>query len=132
MKNRGYVFVYGTLKKGGYYSESFDERRVSSVPAVVKGTLYDLRSFPGLVLGGNSAVHGELHRYRDIVAVIRHMDGIEGHRGRGRKSNLYDKNVVEVETQDGKKVKAIVYTLNTQRVSTSGCDEVKNGTWELL
>ena len=56
------LFVYGTLRLGG----SNDIRRYGSGsrlvgPARVRGRLYDLGDYPGLVLGGPAWVMGELH-----------------------------------------------------------------------
>ena len=130
MKNHGYVFVYGSLKIGGHFSANFDKDRVSVTPAKVNGTLYKLR-WPGLVLGGEKPVHGELHLYREFRFVVKHMDYIEGYRKRNDDSNLYDKNVVEVETEEGKKVKATVYTLNTLKTSVEGCEIVDDGVWPI-
>lgn len=56
------LFVYGTLRIGA----SNDIGRYGSGsrlagPARVRGRLYDLGDFPGLVLGGSDWVTGELH-----------------------------------------------------------------------
>lgn len=56
------LFVYGTLRIGG----SNDIRRFGACsrllgPARVRGRLYDLGDYPGLVLGGSGWVSGELH-----------------------------------------------------------------------
>lgn len=130
MKNSGHVFVYGTLKKGGYYSHGFNKERVSVTPAkMVGGTMYNLGGFPGLVLGGNDIVNGELHLYKEFSKVVRRLDRIEGFRKQNYECNLYNKHVVEVETQDGRTVKAMVYTINTHRINLKGCEKVENGTW---
>lgn len=55
-------FVYGTLRIGGRN----DIRRYGpgsrlAGPAKVRGRLYDLGNYPGLVLGGSDWVTGELH-----------------------------------------------------------------------
>ncbi|MEM7792344.1 MAG: gamma-glutamylcyclotransferase family protein [Verrucomicrobiota bacterium] len=54
------VFVYGTLKPGGFYWPRFCEGKVSDVqPAKIRGSLYDLHvGYPGLVLGGENWVEG--------------------------------------------------------------------------
>jgi gamma-glutamylcyclotransferase (GGCT)/AIG2-like uncharacterized protein YtfP len=83
-------FVYGTLKEGGYYSHGFKEFRKKVVNATVKGTLYDLGSFPGMRLEGNNIVHGEVHEYADPEHVTARMDRIEGYAGPG-KNNFYER-----------------------------------------
>lgn len=76
----GLVFVYGTLRKG----EERDINRLIPPPAwmgtgSVVGRLYDLGSYPGLVLGDGTAslplVCGEV--YRITEALERQLDDIE-------------------------------------------------------
>lgn len=57
-----HVFVYGTLRKG----EERDITRLRPAPqwvgrAQVAGTLHHLGSYPGLVLGGQGMVQGEVY-----------------------------------------------------------------------
>ena len=58
-----HVFVYGTLCLG----EQRDINKLNPRPeyvgeANVRGTLYDLGTYPGIVLGGQCAVRGEVYR----------------------------------------------------------------------
>ena len=131
MKNTGWVFVYGSLKVGGYFSRAFDRQRKFAIPASVKGTLLNLSSFPGLILGGEKEVQGELHLYKDFHKVVREMDYIEGYRKRNDLGNLYHKQVINVKMDDYKTVRALVYTLNTDRISTFGCAIVESGEWPI-
>src|ERR1700709_2165292 len=80
-----HVFVYGTLRRGG----SNDIARFLPAPAYVAdariaGTLYDLGAYPGAVLGGAGAVHGEVYRITpalearlDILEEVKPDDGGE-------------------------------------------------------
>ena len=57
-----HVFVYGTLRKG----EERDINRLQPAPrwigrAQVAGTMHHLGSYPGLVLGGEGVVQGEVY-----------------------------------------------------------------------
>lgn len=75
------VFVYGTLKVGGFFAQGFNDDRKEVVPATVRATLYgdrDYRGYPMLKEGTN-VVHGELHTYDNIEDVIQRMDIIEGY-----------------------------------------------------
>lgn len=128
-KNVGHVFVYGSLKAGGFFSYGFDQLRLASVPATIRGTMYDLWAFPGVVLEGDGQIHGELHTYRHFSEVVQAFDYIEGYRRGNPESNLYLKKVVEVTTMDGHKKRAIVYTINTQRINLGRYDVVKDGKW---
>eukprot|EP01031_Cornospumella_fuschlensis_P004095 gene4095-5117_t len=58
-----HVFVYGTLCRG----EQRDINKLKPGPEYVgdtsvPGTLYDLGTYPGIVLGGQGAVRGEVYR----------------------------------------------------------------------
>lgn len=71
-----YVFVYGTLCRG----EQRDINNLYPHPqyvgeACVSGTLYDLGSYPGIVLGGQGTVRGEV--YRISSELERTLDEIE-------------------------------------------------------
>ncbi len=71
-----YVFVYGTLCRG----EQRDINRLKPPPAYVgeasvQGALYDLGTYPGIVLGGQGTVRGEV--YRISAELERLLDEIE-------------------------------------------------------
>ena len=71
-----YVFVYGTLRRG----ELRDINRLQPAPvfvgnAQIKGTLYDMGSYPGVRLGGAQWVQGEV--YQITPELERQLDEIE-------------------------------------------------------
>ena len=71
-----YVFVYGTLRKG----EERDINCLRPAPrwigrATVAGVMHHLGSYPGLVLGGEGTVHGEV--YAVEAELERVLDEIE-------------------------------------------------------
>jgi len=71
-----HVFVYGTLRRG----EERDINRLQPAPrwvgqASVAGTLHHLGSYPGLVLGGQALVRGEV--YEISLELERQLDEIE-------------------------------------------------------
>jgi gamma-glutamylcyclotransferase (GGCT)/AIG2-like uncharacterized protein YtfP len=74
------VFVYGTLKPGGRYWPEFCEGKVlDSVPAKIRGELYDLHlGYPGLVLQGDGWVQGYLHTFETEEHFLR-LDYLEGY-----------------------------------------------------
>lgn len=77
------VFVYGTLKVGYAFGRVFANQRVSaSVAAIRHARLYDLGSYPAMIINPafafNDVVEGEIHSYRDLDAVVERMDDIEG------------------------------------------------------
>ena len=128
--DKGYIFVYGTLKVGGYFSPPFNNKRLSTQPATVKGTLYDLGGFPGLSLEGSDVVHGELHLYKDFSLVLRHMDLIEGFSANRGRNNLYARQTFEVKTPNGKQL-AELYTINPMVVRRFG-KVLKSGAWPIV
>jgi gamma-glutamylcyclotransferase (GGCT)/AIG2-like uncharacterized protein YtfP len=76
MQKTLYVFVYGTLRRGG----SNDITRLQPSPrlagqASVAGLMYDLGPYPGLILGGPQTVYGEI--YQISAELERQLDVIE-------------------------------------------------------
>jgi gamma-glutamylcyclotransferase (GGCT)/AIG2-like uncharacterized protein YtfP len=122
------VFVYGTLKVGGKFAKNFDDVRVSVKPGTIKGTLFNIhKSFPGLVLEGDTEIAGEVHEYTNAKAVGRSLDRIEGYGGPDNKDNLYDKADIEVKTAEGTEI-CKVYVFAKE---TGNFDVITNGEWEL-
>jgi gamma-glutamylcyclotransferase (GGCT)/AIG2-like uncharacterized protein YtfP len=72
------VFVYGTLRPGEQGFVDLDLAGSVDVlgPARVAGVLYDLGDYPGVILGGNGPIHGELLGPRD-EAVLERLDSYE-------------------------------------------------------
>lgn len=71
-----YVFVYGTLRRGG----SNDITRLQPAPtwvgtASVEGVLYHLGAYPGLRLQGGGQVCGEVYRIPQALEAV--LDRIE-------------------------------------------------------
>jgi gamma-glutamylcyclotransferase (GGCT)/AIG2-like uncharacterized protein YtfP len=93
-----YVFVYGTLRRG----DVRDINRLSPAPrfvghASVNGTLYHLGSYPGIVLGGEGAVRGEVYA---ITQALEHLlDEIE--EVWPQQTGEYAKREVEVQMLPG-------------------------------
>ncbi len=109
-----HVFVYGTLRRGG----SNDINRLSPAPQYigmgeVRGTLYRIDWYPGLVLGGNEAeaVVGEVYRIAPALEAV--LDEIEcivpgDH-------SEYFKRQVAVSV-GGRAVLCLVYEISPERV----------------
>jgi len=126
---KGFVFVYGTLKVGGHFAQSFNHLRLSSIPAKAKGTMYEGSSwFPAVIFGGEKVVIGELHEYEQIDRVLRQLDYIEGYREEGSKHNLYNRRKVVVTTDEGKEVEAYSYEFNH---SVESLDIREDGIWPI-
>lgn len=76
-----YLYTYGTLRPG-------DKETVT-----VKGRLYDLGWFPGIILGGDDDVVCEKIEVKDWAAVDRY----EGYREDDKENSLY----IRVPHEDG-------------------------------
>ena len=71
-----HVFVYGTLRRG----EQRDINLLQPAPewvgqASLPGVLYDLGAYPGILLGGDGLVHGEVYRINPALEL--QLDEIE-------------------------------------------------------
>jgi gamma-glutamylcyclotransferase (GGCT)/AIG2-like uncharacterized protein YtfP len=99
--NIGYVFVYGSLKRGKplYLLEELVDLRLEVLPARVQGAvLYDLGPFPGMILQANGgAVLGEVHRFCHLKTVLGILDEVEEYHGEGDPNNLYRRVEHEAE-----------------------------------
>ena len=74
--HRRHVFVYGTLRRG----DVRDINQLQPAPvfvgmASVQGVLYDLGAYPGVLLGGEGMVTGEV--YAISAALEQALDTIE-------------------------------------------------------
>lgn len=121
------VWVYGTLKVGGKFSPRFDEKRLSSQPAIAMGTMYNITGwYPGVKFDGKNELQGEIHEYKDKEEVEHAFDSIEGCMG-DNPNNLYNK-VKITALVNGEPVECISYEFNR---SLDNAQVVESGFWEL-
>lgn len=123
-----HVFVYGTLRRGGRN----DINRLRPPPEYVgrgevRGTLYALGWYPGLVLGGEGAmaVTGEVYRITPALEAV--LDAIEGIE-EGPHSE-YFKREVPVAVGSGV-ISCLVYEINPAAVR--GRQPLPHGDWMLF
>jgi gamma-glutamylcyclotransferase (GGCT)/AIG2-like uncharacterized protein YtfP len=120
------VFVYGTLRRGG---ERAMERLFPDAHYVgvgcVRGALYDLGDYPGLVLdAGAGTVTGEL--YTVTPRLLADLDEYEGYRSDDPSACLYVRKRVDVEI-DGELRRCWLYTWN--RDTSAKRDRIPSGDW---
>ncbi|MFN4350209.1 MAG: gamma-glutamylcyclotransferase [Hylemonella sp.] len=118
-----HVFVYGTLRRG----EANDINRLQPAPrylgqARIGGVLYDLGSYPGLVLGGADQVLGEV--YAIDSELDRQLDVIE--EVAPVPSGEYARRHVEL-VLDGRPLRCLVYEIDPARVR--GRPRITAGDW---
>jgi gamma-glutamylcyclotransferase (GGCT)/AIG2-like uncharacterized protein YtfP len=118
-----YLFVYGTLRRGG----SNDIARFAPAPehvadASIAGTLYDLGSYPGAVLGGTAWVAGEIYAITpalearlDVLEEVKHDD-----------SGEYIKREVKVQA-GAEELMCLVYEIHPKRIV--GRPVIASGDW---
>jgi gamma-glutamylcyclotransferase (GGCT)/AIG2-like uncharacterized protein YtfP len=95
------LFVYGSLRPNEVASLLEDPDTDYLGQAEIYGTLHDLGWYPGVTLGGNSTVHGDLFRIKTDT-LSKRLDAYEGY------PSLFDRK--QTETTEGLPV--FVYTYN--------------------
>ncbi len=106
-----HLFVYGTLMRASRspYARLLSARAQFVGEAWARGRLYHLGRFPGAMFGDYaSKVHGELFLLRG-AALLAILDAYEGCGSQGSKSDLFYRDVVEVQPARGVKLTAWVY-----------------------
>lgn len=129
------VFVYGTLKVGGFFAEHFDKYRIHSFKATVYGSLYSVQNqFPAIILDldNGGIVHGEIHSYTNGEEVLALMDLIEGcevPEDGGSPTNLFNRSLTIADfDDDNAEVPVIIYTWNQ---AMNYLEKIDSGIWEL-
>jgi|APCry1669188970_1035186.scaffolds.fasta_scaffold02208_4 gamma-glutamylcyclotransferase (GGCT)/AIG2-like uncharacterized protein YtfP len=121
-------FVYGSLKKGGYFSHKFDSLRIESICAEIDGfNLFDLGDFP-CILPGKGKVIGELHTYIEPKLATMLMDTVERYNST-LNNGMYIRKRVSVKTINNEVFEANVYVFNCELPHYAKI--VKNGFWNI-
>lgn len=113
-----YLFVYGTLR-----SDSPKKSPVKNVlhlyaewwcKATIKGKLYEIDWYPGLVLSDNpdDIVLGEIFRITDEESLLARLDEYEGCTKDFPEPHEYSREKISVVTEDGETVEAWAYIYN--------------------
>jgi gamma-glutamylcyclotransferase (GGCT)/AIG2-like uncharacterized protein YtfP len=130
MKETGnYLFVYGTLldesnefgiylkENCGYYSKG-----------KFRGRLYDLVEYPGAILdkNGSNYVRGSILELKNVTEVLIQLDDYEGFGEDQEQPNLFIREMVEVDTDDGF-LSCWVYLYN---LPVEGCTWIDSGDYK--
>lgn len=111
------IFVYGTLRRGesnhGFLAGSVFLRAGRTEP---RFTLVSLGEYPAMLMGGETAVHGEVYAVdpRTLAA----LDALEEH------PDLYRRQTIHL--QDGTEVWAYLLP----KAQASGCPQIPSGDWQ--
>ena len=118
-----HVFVYGTLRAGGSNDIARFRPRPEHVgSAALAGTLYDLGTYPGAVLGGENVLRGEVYRITSEVETA--LDLLE--EVADDDSGEYRKREREVVV-NGHTVVCLVYEIHPARLA--GRPVIASGDW---
>ena len=130
-----HVFVYGTLRRGDVRDITLLKPEPSFVGfANVPGALYHLGSYPGVVLGGEVSVRGEI--YAITPALERLLDDIE--EVWPQQTGEYTKRVIQVSINEVSReswpefegqttLDCIIYEISPERVANQRL--IEGGDW---
>src|SRR5437762_3011489 len=107
------VFFYGTLMSGFQPSgrARIESELTSAGRGWIRAALFDLGIYPAAVPAADSRVWGEVHRMRDVGAVLKTLDEVEGFDPAEPDASLYRRVETSV-TLDGRVDTAWVYFYN--------------------
>ncbi|MEA2707857.1 MAG: putative glutamine amidotransferase [Phycisphaerales bacterium] len=124
-----YLFCYGTLlRDAAPKSLALLCRRLHRLcTASVTGQLYDLGSYPGLVLGGEDAttIRGEIVAVRSASDWLR-LDAYEGADSSQPDRSLFNRVRTMVTTDAGERVECWIYVYNRDLTHAARID---SGCW---
>jgi len=78
----------------------------------IAAALFDLGIYPAAIPAADSRVRGEVHRMRDVDAVLAALDEVEGYRPDEPDASLYRRVEATVTFEDGRTEQAWTYFYN--------------------
>jgi gamma-glutamylcyclotransferase (GGCT)/AIG2-like uncharacterized protein YtfP len=114
-----YLFVYGTLKRGGSRHWLLQDFPFLGRARAEGFALYDLGPFPAMVPDAG-VVYGEVYEVPEEI--LRDLDWVEG------VPVLYRRELIEVVFEDGFSVKAWAYIYNGD---VKGFPRIESGEWKV-
>jgi gamma-glutamylcyclotransferase (GGCT)/AIG2-like uncharacterized protein YtfP len=125
------LFAYGTLMTG-FSRHSFLGDALLEGRARIRGSLYHLGAYPGLVLDDGGWVAGELFRVPDLPARLPALDQEEWCDPADEARSLYVRRTVPVHGVGGAARAAWVYAYNERFGAASGRGpRVESGDWRV-
>jgi len=115
---RNYLFVYGTLKRGGVMHWLLQDFPFLGRAKAEDFMLYDLGPYPAMVYG-DGVVYGEVYEVSEEV--LQAIDWVEG------VPVLFRREFIEVVFEDGFSLKVWAYIYNG---SVKGFPRVESGEWK--
>jgi len=122
-EERELVFVYGALRRGAAHGWRMERGELVG-NGRVGGRLFAIDWYPGVVLGGEGEVLGEV--YGADERLRGELDEFEGIGKGGERGDEYARVRVGVGMEDGSEVEAWIYVY---RWGVEGREEVVSGDW---
>ena len=124
MRERFRLFVYGHLRRGqiGHQLLELEQRTEWLGAARVHGRLYGLGDYPGLILGGEDIVHGDVIGFDD-AALWAPLDAYEDYDPTQTETSEYRRIEVDLLGDGGR---AWVYVFNRP---VGGLIPIVSGVW---
>ena len=123
-------FVYGTLipDQPNYYL--WKDSIVSTKNGLIKNyQLFDMGHYPMIVESKGNNVHGMLMyvKNEDYEKIAKIIDNLEGYNPENHGSSAYNREIRDIELEDGKIEKAWIYIGSKEYVNEE--NKVKDGNW---
>ena len=123
-------FVYGTLipNQPNYYL--WKDSIVSTKDGLIKNyQLFDMGHYPMIVESEGNNVHGMLMyvKNEDYTKVTKIIDNLEGYNPEKHGSSAYNREIRDIELEDGEIEKAWIYIGSKEYVKRENA--VKDGNW---
>lgn len=112
------VFVYGTLKKGGWLHSNIVALKgiLKEENAVLNGfEMFDLGAFPAIIKKEDSSISGEVYELDETLDPLNRLDAVEGY------PRLYDR---ELSSEHN----AWVYFMHKKM---PGSAKIESGNWDV-
>ena len=128
--NRLPFFVYGTLipDQPNYYL--WKDSIVSTKDGLIKNyQLFDMGHYPMIVESEGKKVHGILMHVKneDYGKITKIIDNLEGYNPENHGSSAYNREIRDIELEDGEIEKAWIYIGRKEYVNEE--NKVKGGNW---
>ncbi|WP_298396740.1 gamma-glutamylcyclotransferase [Sphingobium sp.] len=123
--SEAHLFVYGTLRAGfdGPMARRLRAEAVLIGPARVKGVLYRIADYPGLAVGGDDWVTGDLFALPNMAATLSWLDIYEECAPSFPQPHEYRREICAVEAAGG----AIYAWIYAYARDTTALDKIDGG-----
>lgn len=127
------IFVYGTLKPGGFYWKQYCHNNTEDLGvAVVQGSIYHLpEGYPGATLQGRGIIRGNVLKLPNSD-LLRQLDELEGFSPNNQPDDCeYTRQLVDCKMlQTGTKQLVWFYHMSAEKITARGGIPLPDGVWD--